>query len=434
MSATAPQGARGRPDLLAQVLYSVLLVYYWLMQYVTGLNDEVQRGDFLYYLYVAPVSIFALILLGRLRSLRRSDTPALWTALFLGIVSLTALARGDVQTVASMGLLCMTLAVLFIYRLAPSVSFLNVLFLASSVMSELAFAAGTNTYSVLPGLSAEGDFWWRVSLFPHVATSAFFALLVLLVNIVDRAGRLRKTSMVLALYFLVFAGIRSALVAGVLAGSYHFLAGHRLLRHHRTKMLFLPAAVATFVISLFMNQLLLLLPATNSDLLNTYLFRSAEGLSGEDDAAKTIYRTWIWTEHLRIASQNPLLGVGTFDFTDLSGTDPGAGGESRGSESFLTGLYARVGLPVLLFIGAFLDAISRGVRAHRDLPVIMGIVLFVAMLAYGSFINAYDFVFLTAVGLLNARLPERTTARAAAARARGAVQGGLGSNGVGLIK
>ena len=73
---------------------------------------------------------------------------------------------------------------------------------------------------------------------------------------------------------------------------------------------------------------------------------------------------------------------------------------STGSESFLTATYARVGLPVLILVAAFLSAISRGLRANREICLIVGIMLFVAMLAYGGFIAVYDFTFLSMMGLL----------------------------------
>jgi len=113
-----------------------------------------------------------------------------------------------------------------------------------------------------------------------------------------------------------------------------------------------------------------------------------------------IYRTWIWSEHLRLAAQNPIFGIGTFDFLSLSDFDPLFGDRSRGSEAFLTGLYARVGLPALILVAAFVAAIVNSVKANRHLNAIVGLFLFIAMLAYGSFLNAYDFVFLIMIGLL----------------------------------
>ena len=97
---------------------------------------------------------------------------------------------------------------------------------------------------------------------------------------------------------------------------------------------------------------------------------------------------------------NPILGIGTFDFTAVSIYDPIFGDYGRGSEAFLTGLFARVGLPALLLLATFVAALARGVRSGQHLHLAVGIVLFVAMLAYGSFINAYDFVFLAMLGLL----------------------------------
>ena len=160
------------------------------------------------------------------------------------------------------------------------------------------------------------------------------------------------------------------------------------------------AAASSAVVSLFMTQLLILFPAFGNPALNVYLFRSESGLESEAEAAKAIYRTWMWAEHFRLASHNPLLGIGTFDFGTLSTDDPLFSDLSNGSETYLTGLLARVGLLAVLLFASFGSAMLAGIRSNDDTRPVVGLFLFVAMLAYGSFINAYDFVFLVMIGLL----------------------------------
>jgi hypothetical protein len=95
--------------------------------------------------------------------------------------------------------------------------------------------------------------------------------------------------------------------------------------------------------------------------------------------------------------RNPVFGIGAFDFERLSVR---LGHPSIGSESFITGTYRRIGAPVLAFVAALLSAVRYRLGWNREIAMVVGFILFVAMLTYGGFIAARDFAFLTLVGLL----------------------------------
>ena len=279
---------------------------------------------------------------------------------------------------------------------------LTTLMLAACLNDPVLYAYERSTYGLLPGMSRDNDLWWRISLFPFVAPSAYFALLVFFVNWLDRNAPLRRTALLLSAYFVVFSGIRSALIAGLVSAFGMWLMRHGGLARPARRTAYLVVAVAAIIVALSFSELLALLPPITNPTVNQYLYRSAEGLATSEDAAKAVYRTFLWAEHLKLAAQNPLFGIGTFDFMERATFDPSFTGDSTGSESFLTGLLARDGLPIVLLLAGFISAAVRtGQREAIRLAV--GLVLFVAMLTYGSFINAYDFVFLTMLGLLAAR-------------------------------
>lgn len=388
--------------------YLVMLTYYWLLEFLVSSGMEVDRGGAVYLLYVVPVAIFSAVILATILGARRLTTPARLILLYAGIVGSVAMVRGDVQTVATSVLFSATVATVFICALRPPVAFLNALFAGSILLESALFLLGKSIYATVPGFSQDGELWWRVSIFPEVAPSAYFCLIVLFANLVSEGERHRRLWIALAGYFLVFSGLRSALIAAFLGAGYHLLVKRRLIRRPRAQIGYIVGAISAFVLSLLSSQILLLLPSLGNEALNMYLFRSGTGLENEVDAARTIYRTWIWSEHLRIAAANPIFGVGTFNFTALANYDPLLGNQSQGSEAFLTGLYARVGLPSLLLLASFFAAIVRGIRLAQPLVAIVGISLFVAMLAYGSFLNAYDFVFLVMIGLMVAPDPADT--------------------------
>lgn len=390
-----------KAPLLVSRAFSVVLVYYWALQFAVSLNEPVEPGSIYYYLFVAPIAVFSLALFFTAGPRRLFSPPVVWMAVFAAVVSLVSIARSDLQTILSIGLFSITVAVVLAYRLTPSINLINILFIASIIANGLAFLYGNSVYSILPGFSIDEELWWRVSIFPGVASSAFFSLIVLLLNSVYKSGVLRRVCIFLAIYFFVFSGLRTALVAGLIVGLYFLLVKKGVIVRATTRFLYLVATIAVFVGLLFANELLLMLPSFGSEFLNVYIFRSDTGLANEGDVAKSVYRAWLWLEHFRISSENPIFGIGSFDFTTMAEYDPIIGEGGTGSESYLTALYARVGLSSLLLVVAFVSAMLRNARSTNDLTFMMGLMIFVAMLSYGSFITAYDFIFLVMIGVLS---------------------------------
>ena len=380
-------------------IFVLLIVYYWALEYVTTLDDEVKSGSVLYFLYVSPIAVFALTMISNIRLSRQINVASLWIIVYVMIVCIVSIVRSDIQTILSTALFGSAVAAILIHRLSPSTNLLNGLFLASIVASSLAFLLGRSLYTILPGYSLD-ELWIRVSLFPHVSTSGFFAGIVLFVNILRPGGKLRRTCIILAIYFLALSGIRSALIACLIGALYFVLVHNGRLKKTSTKMIFLIISMLFFIGSLFATPLLLLILNSGNEALNIFLFRTDGGGADQGDVVNTIYRTWLWFEHIRIASDNPIFGVGTFDFSAIADFDPIGSKGGTGSESFLTGLYARVGLCSLLLIAGFTSAIRSGARANDHMKLVVGIFVFVAMIAYGSFVSAYSFIFLIMVGLL----------------------------------
>lgn len=402
-----------------QRAYTAMLLVYWLLLYTSSTSDEVERGSLLYLLYVAPVLLFAGVFAIPTLMRRELSLPVGLLVGYAALVLPVALLRADSATFTSTLLMTLVLVVIAGERVAPSHDLLNLIFLASIPLSLATYLVGTNIYGIVPGLGLDEALRWRISLFPVVPESAFFSALVLCLNLLDRHRAWRRTCIVLAIYFLVFSGLRSALIGMLLALAYHVATSRGWVQRPPAKMFLLGGVTLMFVASLLLSQLLVFAPALGNEFLNVYLFRSEGGIESDDDVTRTVYRTWLWSEHFRIAADNPLLGIGTHDFAALADVPAEFGGGS-GSESFLTGLYARVGLPSLLFVAFFVASLWRQVRMHNELPCLVALLLVVAMLAYGSFLVPYNFAFLVMVGLLGARprTPEALSARASTRRMR----------------
>lgn len=411
MSLSSTNSAPSGLDRIAGLGYGVMLICYWALLYTASLTEEVEHGSLLYFFYVGPVLLFAG-LFGSLLLIRYPITPPLvlllsYTVIVIGV----AIVRTDFSTVSSTLIMGATLFAIASAKLAPRPQILNWLFFASILGGLISYLTGNSIYGVIPGLSLDEELWWRISLFPVVPESAFFSAIILLVNLSHRDLPMRRTCIALALYFLLFSGLRSALIGTLMALALMFAVDRHWLKSPRAVMRWLLASCISFVVFLLLSDLIAAVPAFRSEFLNSYFFRAEEGLSDSEDLTKAIYRTWLWSEHLRIAASNPFFGIGTFDLSAISDNSVEWSAGS-GSESFLTGLYARVGLPTLLLLGFFSSTIWRQVKGGRVLPALMGSLLAVAMLAYGSFLVSYNFVFLVLVGLICGSTSLKTINRA----------------------
>jgi len=257
---------------------SVLLGYYWILQFMVSSSGEVQRGGVMYFLYVVPIAAFCALCLSAGAIPTRLNTPTWLTIVYGLIVCAVAFARGDIQTIESTVLFSSAVIVVFACRLSPSVSFLNALFLASIVLNTALFLLGLSIYAPIPGFSNDGELWWRISVFPAVSSSAYFCLIIAFANLIHRDGIFRRLCLMLSLYFLVLSGLRSALIAGFLAAAYYSLVRFGGLRRTGARVAFLSACVLIFVLSLLSSQLLLLLPSLGNETVNVYLFRLSGGL------------------------------------------------------------------------------------------------------------------------------------------------------------
>lgn len=389
------QAVRRRP---AQLLFSAMLIWYWMLQYTIASGETVERGSVIYFLYIIPISVYAIgSVIAIVLSSIKLGQPASLILWFIIVVVFIALARADFQTVFTFGLFGAAIIGILTFQVSPPPNLLNSLFLISIVLSALCYALGRANYSIIPGYAVDAVYW-RISLVPQIAESAFFALIVFFVNLLCKEARFRRTCMILSLYFLLFAALRTTVVAAILASGYLLLTRMGIVRNRRQGLIYFFAAIGSFVGLLLVPELLLKLANLNSD-LNFYLFRAVGDVASEEAVVESVFRTRLWAEHLRIAEANLLFGIGTFDFGALS---PTLGDKTIGSESFITGLYARIGLPAAILVLAFVGAISQGLRSDGRLHMVAGIILFVAMLAYGGIVAAYNFSFLCMMGLLAA--------------------------------
>lgn len=388
---------RGKRNV--QILLPLILLYYWACLYLQVLLPPPEESAWTYALLVTPIALAASI--GLLANLARgrystaSDALAAPLLLLIAVATVVSAGRGDLASIRSTGLMVLTLLWLGGTRPRLPLATLNIYFLASIVVGGIWFLLGLSDYGLLPGQYSEGadrGIEWRVSLFPFVPESGFLALVVLLANQVHGRGWSRICVCTLALYFVVFSGMRSALVALLLCEIYVALNGKRCSTKARTaQLVFL---IVTFAGAIVASYAAPFLPTLPGGVIGNYLFRTET--FGDSDAAlsQTVYRAWLWLQHLELFLSSPLTGIGTFEFSSVVKESLIEGKDDSGSESFITSWLARLGLCFVPFLVYLWLLVRRAAVAVDNLKGTIVLTFGVASLAYGSFIVPYNFMFI----------------------------------------
>ncbi len=362
---------------------------------------ELARDSILYVLTLFPVSLFAI--LGTIQALvrRGTKTSGALTLGFTALVTSVALLRGDIATITACGLIGLTFFTIFSLELSVSPTLLNGLFLTSVLVGITLNILGLAPYGAWPGTEPLGEPVFRAGFTPFIATTGFFSAIIITLNAIKKTAPFRRICLTIGAYFLIFSMVRSALIATGFAILFLILVRRRVIVRTSFQMVYLPLAILCLILLLQADQILFYLSDWGGDTLNRFLFRSTQSIGSSDEAKKSIFRVWLWTEHLRLAGQNPFFGIGTFNLKNVTIMDELLEGATTGSEAWLTGMFARVGAPLALLMADIWSMIHRGLEKPMDLlPMGTGLILLTAMLVYGSFLAPYDFLFLVLAGLL----------------------------------
>lgn len=390
-------------------IFTVLLLYYTLARF-TGVDYEnttqILSPQAQYILLTVPIvlvgSTFAI--LGFVNGTVKLPEWFL-LAYLVGVVLVSAM-RSDLLIVPSTIALVLPVCGIWALGLAPSASLLNGLLYFSIPFGALAYLIGMNFCAIIPGF-AHDQIIWRVSIFPGPADTAYFCAPIILANIWYSKGVvLRRLSLALAVYFLLFTVIRSAAIGIGLAVIYIWLAGKPMFQTSFRRWVLITALLIAFIAMVLLPAILSLLLPADLDIpfLNQYLFHSAEGIEGEQGLSETMYRGWLWLQHISLYLQHPLFGMGSYNLNDIIDEHIlGPTHDYSGTESLLTGLLSRLGVVAFLLFGALLTKMHQAVKAGEHAAVACGIVAIVMMICHGGIANTYNVEFLMLMGGMNWR-------------------------------
>lgn len=395
--ATAPAQMDAAQALRPNFLFALILVYYWIIQFITPSNIFGLYPEQLYTLFVAPMAIYMVFpAIGMIISKRRLDREIWLLVTFLVIVISVSVYRTDSETILTSGYMCLVVGVIYQRRVTISASIVNILFLLSIPVGYYFYIRGWSYYSVLPSFGNISDLSWRVSVLPLISSGAFFALIVFFINLFYRHAFARAICLPVSAYFLLFSGLRTAIFATILAGAYLIARRYGWLRGNFKRIGFFTVVILFFSLSIFSSEQLAQLPILSNDFIRSLIVREDAAYSAAlgDQVFTAAIRGWIIERHWYLIADNPLLGVGTFEFQELNTGYELFDNMSTGTEAYLTGLFARVGLPAVLLLLAIFVRRRPVADGRDDFARTIKLVLFLAMITYGSFIVPYDFIFL----------------------------------------
>lgn len=395
-------------DRSSRVEYNIALaaiLYYWSYLYFRVLIPPPNESIVAYLFTVAPIVLFSISGMAFHFYAHQwkvsSKNGFFWLVLFYALAFTVSAARGDVGTIQSAGLLTLSLIWLSNTPSVISLILLNRLLLASIAMGGLFHTLGLSEYGILPGQYAAGEdrgIMWRVSLFPFVPESGFFATIVLIANQISGRGLSRYFFGSLALYFLVFSGVRSAMIGWLLVLIFLFFDRNRHIYNIsrlRNRRLSLTLVLLTiFTLTVIGANLLSHFPNISGTSLGNYILREGSEDINHESINKSVYRSWLWLQHIDIFLKNPLLGIGTYDFNSLITERLFEDMGETGSESFLTLWLSKLGLVTLPLIVFFIILINKCANHIDQNSIAIYIILLIAMLAYGSFLVPYNFMFI----------------------------------------
>lgn len=274
--------------------------------------------------------------------------------------------RGDGRVVLQLGLIIWVLAWVSTDKARLNLDDLLLVYILLVVIGlGVWILTDLNKWGLIPGSTIEEIGIWRVSFFPNIANTGMLSLAISLVLTRSTAmARAHPVVLGIALYFLLFSFVRTALIALTLYLALRWWFGRR---HRSARLLFWTSLLVGIGVNLIIASSAVVIDYVQQFPLLARLFlRGETGLTPEE-IFQQLYRPWLWWQHLTIFANSPsLMGMGVFEFVDLQTQELNVGSTPGGSESLLTRLLAVYGLPAFLFMFYLISRLRRLAR-QRDL-------------------------------------------------------------------
>lgn len=376
-------------------LFYLILLYYLILNYFT--YEEIERFSSLYFFLTIPILLYVLGMSAFL--IKKYSYRTLVLAILLLLTVMISLFRADVRTIMSSFLLISTLIILVNSGINLNVKVLNYFFLMAVLGSIMSYHIGINPYGYLPNLKNIsqldlGGVGIKISLFPLTPESGFFSLFIIICNYHFNPSKSRFIFYLLGGYFLIFSGLRTAIAIFLFFVCFEIFSNFKEFRYRPVYVLLNPLFIIVFIILSNLKSFHVLVSKSDNELVKAIVLRNEREITSTTSTEDVATRTWIWKHHFRIFAQNPVFGVGTYNFADYIPDKSKSYHYSTGSESFLTSWLARIGPTVLLIVLFTFMTQFKSLKVRNKFIYAMCLYFLIVMIYYGSFIVPYNFMFL----------------------------------------
>lgn len=353
-------------------------------------EEAPEPGSITYWLLVLPAALLPLADAG---VIVKTLTGRVWMLLlFLATAGAWHVAAGDTRAVIQLGLLVWVLAWISSDRARLAIDDLVALYATLVALGLLVYLfTGLNKWGPLPGLTVEDYGVWRVSFFPNIAYTAFLSLAVVLVLTRDmKTLRRYPLAFAVALYFLVFSFVRTALVAFAV----YALLRWWFARRRTPGRLFWSALLLGFGVNAAIAGSVVVLDFLQQYPLTSRLLLRGESELSTEEIFQQLYRPWLWWQHMQQFASSPfLMGWGAFNFDSMKIDALVEGQEQGDTVSLPTRLLASYGVPGLLFTLFLVSQLRRLSRRRDAWACACFAAIFLLIMQWGSVFHPSDALF-----------------------------------------
>jgi hypothetical protein len=322
----------------------LLLAWSLTLSFFFGQDGEIERGSMFYFLVILP---FLLVPLLHIRSvIFHLAQKVLFISAFSLVSGLWSLINGEASAAFQLFFWAYVLA--YISRSDAVISLnsfakLFIFLIAFGLLVDIFL--DINHYGFLASKNYYANESHRLSLYPNIANSGFFAFIFLaLFSLNLNVARKYWWILVASLLIALISHVRSIQIAILLYLAFRFFLEINKNMSPR-RMLFFSVIFAVLPLFLTNAYGVLYQLSTYSDFLLDFLFRGDSTLSGEG-LDNQIFRPLVWAEHWNIFAESDfLMGVGPKQLSELVDLRLTYGD----SVGFLSRLLALYGLPAILF-------------------------------------------------------------------------------------
>jgi len=375
-----------------QLYFNLLLVYYWIFKiYSIVKTSEIKQYSIEYYFLILPVEIYIVLNIPSIILKKRISKSSLFLLIFVVLTGFVSFIRLDFATAYNISILSLAIIVLLEKKVNVNLRLINILFIVSIAFSIYTTYIGLNKWGFSPFIGLSKVDRIRVSLYPvQMSFGVFFSLFVLIINYFQNKKKSRWFFILLSLYFVIFSLSRTAIAGLIVIGMAVYLWKFKKYLQNIIYGIFPIAIIVIFIVVVLESSFFLRSHHFRDGYFGILFFRTLK--SNEEIYSIASYRNYMWIHHFLLFKESPFIGNGTVRnlFNEYN----------FGSEAFLTSLLARVGFLIVPFIMFFIHQLKLAIRRNNIPKYCLLCLIPIMMLAYGSHIVPYNFLFLLMFGLL----------------------------------